>query len=139
MAKKNTSAELGLLIMNAGRLLHQKMQATGIGPVSMLRFKILRFIGERGPTAMKDLAGFLGVTAPSATVLVNRLTRTGELARVASRGDRRSVNVKITKLGQRTLSRDQKALIGRMGLILSCLRKSEVNDLTVILKNLLKK
>jgi Transcriptional regulators len=139
MAKKNGSAELALLIMNAGRLLHQKMHAHGAGPVSMLHFKIVCFVGARGQTTMKDLAVFLGVTAPSATVLVNRLVRSGELKRIASQDDRRSVSVKLTALGRRTMRRDRRALVSRMGSILSCLSASEVDKLTVILKNLLKK
>ena len=139
MAKKNASAELALLIMNAGRLLHQKMHANGVEPVSMLHFKILCFVGSRGLTPMKDIAAFLGITAPSATVLVNRLVRSGELKRVASQGDRRSVSVKLTALGRRTVRRARRTLVFRMGSVLSRLSASEVDKLTVILKNLLKK
>ncbi len=137
---KNRSAELALLIMNAGRLLHQKLhESGGSGSVSMLHFKIMSFVGERGPTTMKDVAGFLGVTAPSATVLVNRLTKSGELARVKSPKDRRSVSVKLTASGRKSVARDRQALVGRMSSILSCISTAEADKLTVILKNLLKK
>jgi len=138
MTKNKGSAELALLIMNAGRLLHQKLHESG-GEVSMLHFKIMCFVGERGPTAMKDLAVFLGITAPSATVLVDRLVRSGELTRVASRGDRRSVSVKLTPRGKRTVRRDRKELVGRMSSILSCISNDEAIELSSILKNLLKK
>jgi DNA-binding MarR family transcriptional regulator len=140
MPKNDRSAELALLIMNAGRLLHQKLhERRGVGSVSMLHFKIMSFAHERGPTTMKELAAFLGVTAPSATVLVNRLVRSGELERVASPGDRRSVSVKLTPVGRRKVARDRRALVGRMGSVLSCLSPGEVEKLAAILKNLLKK
>jgi DNA-binding MarR family transcriptional regulator len=136
---KNKSAELALLIMNAGRLLHQKLhESGGSGSVSMLHFKIMSFVGERGPTTMKDVAVFLGVTAPSATVLINRLAKSGELVRVKSSGDRRSVSVKLTPLGRRIVERDRKALVGRMSSILSCISADEAKQLSAILKNLLK-
>jgi len=138
MAKKNAPAELALLIMNAGRLLHQKMHEGG-GVVSMLHFKILCFVGDRAATTMKELAAFLGVTAPSATVLVNRLVRSGELKRDASPGDRRSVSVRLTPLGRETVSHDRKALVARMGSVVSRLSEREIKDLAKILNNLLKK
>jgi len=140
MTKNDRSAELALLIMNAGRLLHQKLhEHRGVGSVSMLHFKIMSFVGERGPTTMKELAEFLGVTAPSATVLVNRLVRSGEFKRIASPGDGRSVSVKLTLLGKRKMARDRQALVSQMGFVLSCLSPDEVKKLAVILKNLLKK
>ena len=137
---KNRSAELALLIMNASRLLHQRLHENGgCGSVSMLHFKIMCFVGERGPTTMKDVAVFLGVTAPSATVLVDRLTRSGELTRVKSPDDHRSVSVKLTARGKRSVIRDRKALVGRMSSILSCISADEANKLTAILKTLLNK
>ena len=136
---KNRSAELALLIMNAGRLLHQRLHENGSGSVSLLHFKIMSFVGERGPTAMKDVAVFLGVTAPSATVLIDRLAKSGELVRVKGTGDRRSVSVKLTPLGRRIVARDRKALVRRMSSLLSCISADEANQLSAILKNLLKK
>jgi DNA-binding MarR family transcriptional regulator len=133
---KNKPAELALLIMSAGRLLHKRLHEHGV--VSMLHFKILCFIDEHTRVAMKDLAVFLGVTAPSATVLVDRMVRSGELARVPGASDRRSVDVKLTALGKKSLLRDRKALVGRMNSFVSRLSRREVDGLTAILKNLLK-
>jgi len=136
---KNKSAELALLIMNAGRLLHQKMHACGTGNgMSMLRFKIMAFVGERGSVSMKELACFLGITAPSATVLVDRMVKSGEFIRVSGLDDRRSVSVKLTATGKKDLQRNFKLLVEQMGLILSRLSPDDVNNLTAILKNLLK-
>lgn len=136
---KNKSAELALLIMNAGRLLHQKMLASGArNGMSMLRFKIMAFVGEQGSVSMKELATFLGVTAPSTTVLVNRLVKSGEFVRVPGSDDRRSVSVKLTTAGKKDLQQNFKLIVDQMGLILSRLSPSDVKALTSILKNLLK-
>jgi len=124
-----------MLIMNTGRLLHQKMH--GGGAVSMLHFKIMSYVAERGPVSMKELAGFLGVTAPSTTAIVNRLVRDNELSRTASQGDRRSVAVALTPLGRKNLERARRAMVAKMGLLLNRLSSRDAAELINILKKIL--
>lgn len=137
--KISKTTELPMLIANAGRLLHQRLHDAGAAnQPSMLHFKILRFVAEHGTTSMKDIAAFLGVTPPSATVLVNRLVRSRELTRVAGAADRRTVQVALTPEGRKNLDSGCQLMVKRLGSILSRLSGAEKKQLTSILKHLLK-
>jgi DNA-binding MarR family transcriptional regulator len=136
--KSEKTAELSILIANAGRLLHQRMHHNTSGShLSMLHFKILGFVENRGQASMKDIANFLGITPPSATVLVNRLVKARELARVTQAGDRRLVKIGITATGQRSFNAGKKLMVERMKSVLGKLAAAEIKQLTSILKHLL--
>lgn len=127
-----------MLIMNAGRLLHQKLHVSADAKFSMLHYKIMCHIGEHGASSMKGLAAYLGITPPSATVLIARLVRSGELARVAGQSDRRSVEIVLTPAGRRHIEEARKAMAKKMNAIVGSLTPADAAKLTEILKKLLK-
>ena len=53
-------------------------------------------LSEHGPMGATELAGHLGITLASTTVLVDRLQRAGHLDRVRDTADRRRVTVTAT-------------------------------------------
>ena len=137
--KDNKTEELMMLIMNAGRLLHQRLHGVGkISPVSMLQFKILCFISQKGAPSMKDLAGFLGITPPSATVIVRRLVEHGLLKHVSPGGDHRTVRIALTSAGERNIKASRRAMVKAMDMIISRLNRNETRQLVTILNKLLK-
>lgn len=59
----------------------------------------LEIIGAAGELRMKELAGKMGVTTGSLTVLVDRLVRAGLVERRPDEKDRRSIRVGLTGAG----------------------------------------
>ncbi len=99
------ASELAIMILNAGRLLHQRLGEScrrNRCDISFLHLKILMFIEER-PRPMKEVAEFLGVRPPSATALVERLVAGGQLRREADPEDRRASRVSLTPGGRRSM------------------------------------
>ena len=61
----------------------------------------LEILGADGDLRMTELAGKMGITTGSLTVLVDRLERGGFVARKPHETDRRSIRVGLTDEGQR--------------------------------------
>ncbi|MEF3696680.1 MarR family winged helix-turn-helix transcriptional regulator [Desulfolutivibrio sp.] len=61
----------------------------------------LEIIGATGELRMKELAGKMGVTTGSLTVLVDRLVRAGLVVRKPDEKDRRSIRVGLTPEGRK--------------------------------------
>jgi DNA-binding MarR family transcriptional regulator len=70
--------------------------------LSVRRFRALRLLGAE-PLRVGRLAELVGVRAPSAVTLVDRLAADGLVARVADPADARASLVEITKAGRRML------------------------------------
>ena len=74
------------------------VRETGLTPAQMHTLEIL---GSCGDLRMKDLAGRLGVTTGSLTVLADRLEEAGFVARRPHESDRRSIVVGLTPEGEK--------------------------------------
>lgn len=74
------------------------VRETGLTPAQMHTLEIL---GSCGDLRMKDLAGRLGVTTGSLTVLADRLEEAGFVARKPHESDRRSIVVGLTPEGEK--------------------------------------
>jgi DNA-binding MarR family transcriptional regulator len=74
-----------------------------LDPYAWLRIETLAYIKENQPT-MSDLAGYLAITAPSATSLVASLAKQGLVKQERNQEDRRSLTVSLTPRGLRTLA-----------------------------------
>ena len=60
----------------------------------------LEILGVNGPLRMKELAGKMGVTTGTLTVLVDRLESKTLVRRIPNESDRRSYLVELTEKGQ---------------------------------------
>jgi DNA-binding MarR family transcriptional regulator len=67
---------------------------------TIAQYRTLVVLASRGPQRMVDLAGALGVTAPTAGRMCDRLVRKGLIRRHRARTDRRAVQVSITAAGR---------------------------------------
>ena len=62
---------------------------------------ILDHLDELDPTTVMDLAGHMGVTAPTMSLAIDRLERKGYVVRLRDAKDRRRVHVRLTSAGVR--------------------------------------
>jgi len=74
------------------------VKSSGLSPAQMHTIEI---IGHAGSLRMKELAGMMGVTTGSLTVMADRLARMGLLERHPHASDRRSWLVTLTESGQK--------------------------------------
>lgn len=60
----------------------------------------LEILGANGPMRMKELAGRMGVTTGTLTVMIDRLVKNGQVERRPHDTDRRSIIVALTESGR---------------------------------------
>lgn len=68
---------------------------------SVPQFRALAFVGRNEGAKLSDLAAFLGLTAPSASKLIDGLVVAKLVSRAAHSTDRRRVSLALTTPGQR--------------------------------------
>jgi len=68
--------------------------------ITLQQMHTLEILGSDGEMRMKELAGKMGVTTGSLTVLVDRLERGGLVERRPNAQDRRSIQVALTPGGE---------------------------------------
>jgi len=71
--------------------------------VTFAQMKVIRFLKQYQQAPMKDIAGALGVTLPTATGLVDTLVHNRYLKRHHETSDRRLVHVELSSKGYRLL------------------------------------
>jgi DNA-binding MarR family transcriptional regulator len=89
--------------------------------VTLPQYRALVVLASRGPQRVVDLAGFLDVTASTATRMCDRLARKGLIRRQRLSNDRRSVRVSISAAGRELVAavtrrrrREVQAIVDRM-------------------------
>ncbi len=105
---EDTLLEKARYIFTSGRLIHDRVDrvimahllASGkcreFGELSLTQLHAILEIEKKGPLSMSRLAELLGVSPPSASVMVDRLVEKGVLVREHSTEDRRKVVVTIS-------------------------------------------
>lgn len=71
--------------------------------VTLPQYRMLVVLRTRGPQQASALASALGVAAPTATRMCDRLTKKGLISRRTNRRDRRQVTLRLTERGERLL------------------------------------
>ncbi|MEI7750271.1 MAG: MarR family transcriptional regulator [Candidatus Moraniibacteriota bacterium] len=120
------------LIFTVRNLIHEKAARVDSRKVSLLQLITLRFIGCEHPT-MKEIADYLGITAPSATSLVNTLIRDGMVVREAEAEDRRKVRIVITAKGTGYMKKEMEYASRKIQKSLEVLTRKEQDELEKIL------
>lgn len=101
--------EQARFIANKGRLIRDRIfrlhatndfredgEGSSFPELSIAQVHTVTVTRDRGPITMKDLAEALGVSPPSASVMVDRLVEKGVLVREQSQEDRRKVLVRVS-------------------------------------------
>ncbi len=111
-------------IMEAGRLLHDRVSLIFVGHMAGGRKKIkltelsppqifaIKATRKRGETTITDLARMLRVSAPSASAMVERLVERGILTRRRSETDRRKVVVRISEEAAEDIRQIEEKIVG---------------------------
>ena len=102
--------------------------------VTLAQYRALVVLASRGPQRVIDLAGFLDVTASTATRMCDRLARKDLIRRQRLTSDRRTVRVSISPAGRRLVAavterrrHAVQAIVGRMS-------RDQQRQLTTILR-----
>jgi len=74
------------------------------GKITLPQLWVMEHLTRRKDCPMNELAGFLRISRPSATGLVDRLIAQGLVAREGDRKDRRVVRVNLTPKGRKILT-----------------------------------
>jgi DNA-binding MarR family transcriptional regulator len=101
------AAEQAAFIFRTGRLIQDQIlrvqtrqiaawSAMASNEMSLAQMNALRVVRGKGSLSMGELAELLGITAPSASVMVDRLVEKNLLLREQSTEDRRKVMVRIS-------------------------------------------
>lgn len=108
----------------AARLSKSLEVALGDANLSLPQYRLLLFLSG-GPERATALAGWLDVSPPSLTALVDGAVNRGLVQRVASLEDRRCVRHEITPEGHRALAEADDDLVAKLTGLLAHLPPSE--------------
>lgn len=75
--------------------------------LSVPQFRCLNFVAHKPDCSISEVAGFLGVTMPTASAMADRLVRAGLVQAQAGQGDRRRSQLQATAAGQAQLAQIQ--------------------------------
>ena len=70
----------------------------------MPQFRAMRFLEKSGRTTVSELSRRMNVTRATASVLVNELLKSGLIATVENKSDRRSFYLELTESGSKRLN-----------------------------------
>ena len=85
------------------RLLRTKFREKRIGDLSMAQFRTLGFVDSNQGASLSEAAGYIGVSLPSMSKLVEALVTRDLLTREVHGRDRRRVSLALTGEGKREL------------------------------------
>jgi len=137
--KENTTDEIVSAFFSTFRVFKQKLDMSNpLYQMPLAHMEALRFIQESKQVLMKDVADFLAITPPSATVLVNNLVSLGYVQRGADKSDRRIIRLSLTKKGHNVLQKGIKERCVKFKKLLTNLNKKEQLEFLHILKLMIK-
>lgn len=76
------------------------MRSQLAGGLSVPQFRCLNHIALQDGTSLREVAAFLGVTPATASVMVDRLVRAGQVSSTAAADDRRRLELRVTPAGR---------------------------------------
>ncbi len=118
--------------------IHSGETSKDIENCSFLHIKTLDFIADKKQPSMKEVAENLHIASPTATSIINRLVKNGDLLRINDPTDRRIVRLKITVEGKKRLLSGIKKVKINMKKVLNILTLSEQTELEKILEKIIK-
>ncbi|HSW88054.1 MAG TPA: MarR family transcriptional regulator [Candidatus Saccharimonadales bacterium] len=102
--------------------------------LSMLQLQVLVFLKRNEPAQMSEIAKYFSIELPSATSLINKVTKMGLVERTADKHDRRLVLISLTKEGHSLLQKAMEEKGKRMTETLSYLSETDKKELLRIMK-----
>lgn len=121
-----------------GRIMRQQMFCAPGAHVNVVQVHALMVIGEQPGITMKELAGQMHVTSPSATSLINRLVLLKWVDRKHDTKNRKLVRLKLTQKGVVELRRKQEMRATVLRRMFSQLSEKEQETLAALHEKLLR-
>ena len=122
-----------------GVMSYQRRAFCAGGPhrdLSLPQLFVLITLHERGPHSVSSLADLLGITAPSASTLIDRMEERGLVLRDRDATDRRVVHVAISEAGDTLLDVMMGMKRDKVRRILSHMTTEELEHVTGALRGL---
>ena len=105
------------------RFIRAEMRRHGAPVLSVPQLRALAFLDRNGGACLFNVADHLGVTRPTASVIVDRLVRRGLLARADDPRERRRIALTLTPKGTRLLDEARSATRAWMAGVLAPLSR----------------
>jgi MarR family transcriptional regulator, organic hydroperoxide resistance regulator len=134
----NDKREIMNLLFATVKIIKENFSKQKVDGISLAQIKTLGFIEKKKNPTMKEVADELGITPPSATVLVDSFVLHGLVKRVYNTDDRRTIKLALTIKGKNYLNEHFKNMAQKMENLLSHLNKNQINNFKEILNILLK-
>lgn len=135
----NSTEKINSLFFNLSRSLKRKLDLSNpLFQMPLAHTETLRLIHAKKLVVMKEVAGFLAITPPSATVLIDHLVKEEYVARNSDKSDRRAVHLVLTKKGEAVLRKSQAEHCKIFTKLLKKLSFREQSELINILTKLVK-
>jgi DNA-binding MarR family transcriptional regulator len=109
-------------------MMRRERSAVARGDITLPQYWMLELLQERGPLTMTVIARALGLSAPSATALANRMVAAGYVRRAADAADRRRVRLSLAPGGHRLLGevlRERTREVTRTFAVISAARRMQ--------------
>ena len=135
--KPDTTSELIEVMFNISRVMKEQMSfKNNLMELSVLQIQTLIYLNNTEKNSMGDIAAYLQIELPSATSLVNKLSRQKLIQRKSDKDDKRFVRITITEKGKSLLDQAIKERKGKLQNILSHLSGDEKSELLKLLSTL---
>ncbi|MCJ7449169.1 MAG: MarR family transcriptional regulator [Bacteroidales bacterium] len=134
----NLSEAISYLSDLVEKVLEESISQSDFSDLTQQQFHYLQVIVRMKNPNLTELAGELGITKPTVTVLVDKLVEKGYVSRVKSDEDRRTMHLHINKKGARINALREVAYNRMAEKIKSGLSETETAIFTELLKKLVK-
>ena len=134
MPSSENSQLITLMFATKRTLMQRFKDRKGFDPISYFRSEILRYLKDHPNPKMKDVADYLGITPPSATIMIDKMVKENFIERAPDAKDRRKIILKVTKKGDRFFTKTFKAMHGIIEEVFKQLNSKDKKDLIRIYK-----
>jgi DNA-binding MarR family transcriptional regulator len=138
MAPDYTLTEIvDILTRTMGEMESRVLSGSAFAELSMRQLHYLDVVNRLGHPTLSELARELGVSRPSVTAAVAKLTDAGFVAKVASDEDRRVSHVHLAKRGQRMVRLHDEVHQSVADLFTNALTQRELRELVRVLNKVI--
>ena len=135
--KHDITNELIEVMFNISRVMKEQMSFKNhLMELSVLQIQTLIFLKNSEKVSMSDIADYLHIELPSATSLVNKLSRQKLVTRKTDKEDKRFVRITITDSGKSLLDQAITERKTKLQNALSNLSETEKSELLQLLSTL---
>lgn len=126
---EDSAAEVLEVVPAVMDALRNAMRAHVGEQLSVPQFRCLNFIAQQPGASVSAVAGFLGVTLPTASTMVDRLVRAGAVTPDTDTQDRRRLRLRLTQAGATQLAQIRRGARAELAQVLAQRSAGELSTL----------